>query len=115
MSTNPTGLIVLAPGAKAVCPHGGQMLTLIAEPKVLISGQSIATSMLPIAIAGCSFTTGTNPHPCTFVSGVQLSTRVLVNGKPVVLAPRPLLCQAADQAPQGTPLILRVTTKVVGT
>jgi hypothetical protein len=91
------------------------MPTLIADPKVLISGQAVVTSALPIGILGCSFTTSSNPHPCTTVNGVQLSSHVVVNGKPLILAPRPMLCQAADQAPQGAPLVLQLSTKVVAT
>ena len=116
MGAVPSPFVVLAPGARAACPHGGQMLTVIAEARVVTSGQILVTSIVPVAIAGCSFTVppGT-PHPCTLVSGAQLSKRVFVNGKPALLAPRPMLCQAVDQVPQGAPLFLQPAARVVGT
>ena len=115
MAGTPSSFVVMAPGARAACPHAGQMLTLVPEPRVVTSGKTLVTSVLPVAIAGCSFTIPSGPpHPCTFVSGVQLSRRVFVNGKPALLAPRPMLCQAADQVPQGAPLLMLVSTRVVG-
>lgn len=116
MAVKPSSLVVLPLGARAICPHAGQMPTIISEKNVLASGQALVTSVLPISITGCSFTVApSNPHPCTFVSGVQLSTRVFVNGRPAILAPMKMLCKAADQVPQGTPLLLQVAARVVGT
>ncbi len=118
MATNPSPLLVLPPGGVGVCPHAGQMPTLIAGAdvhKVHTSGQAVATSTLPLGIVGCSFAPGGAAHPCTFVGGVQLSTRVTINGKPALLAAQPLLCQAADQVPQGVPLVLSTATRVVAT
>jgi hypothetical protein len=116
MAAVPSAVVVLPPGALAACPHGGQTPTIVSEKNVMASGQPLVTSVLPVAIAGCSFTLPSgNPHPCTFVSGVQLSGRIVVNGRPALLSPNPMLCKAADQAPQGVPLLLKVAAKVVGT
>jgi hypothetical protein len=116
MPAVPSALVVLPPGALAICPHGGQTPTVIAESNVTASGQPVVTSILPVAIAGCSFTLPSgNPHPCTFIGGVQLSSRVVVNGRPALLAPNPMRCQAADQAPQGVPLLLQAAATVIGT
>lgn len=116
MALVPTALVVLPPGALATCPHGGQTPTIVAETNVTTSGQSLVTSLLPVAIAGCSFTLPAgSPHPCAFVGGVQLATHIFVNGRPALLAPNPMLCQAADQAPQGTPLFLQPAGGVAGT
>jgi hypothetical protein len=109
-------LVLLPPGTPAACPHGGQTPTIVPETNVMASGQALVTCVLPVAIVGCSFTLpGGSPHPCTFVSGAQPSTRVLVNGRAALLGPGPLLCQAADQVPQGAPLSLQLSTKVVAT
>ena len=115
MATNPLPLLVLPPGGLGVCPHGGQMPSLVANAKVLAAGHPIATSPLPLGIVGCSFAPGGAAHPCGFVSGVQASTRITVNGKPALLVAQPMLCKAPDQAPQGAPLVLTAAAKVVGT
>jgi hypothetical protein len=88
----------------------------MSETNVTTSGRPLVTSIFPVTIAGCSFTLPSgNPHPCTFIGGVQLSGRIFVNGRPALLAPNPMLCQAADQAPQGAPLFLQAAAKVIGT
>lgn len=115
MAANPLPLLVLPPGGLGVCPHGGQMPSLVADAKVLASGQLLATSPLPLGIVGCGFAPGGVAHPCGFVGGVQASTRITVNGKPALLVSQPLLCKAANQAPQGMPLVVTAATKVVGT
>ena len=116
MADKPSNPLVLPLGARATCPHGGQMPTIMSEKNVLASGQALVTSDLPVSITGCSFTSPpSTPHPCSFVSGVQLSTRISINGRPVLLAPKPMFCLAADQAPQGTPLFLQLAPKVAGT
>ena len=115
MATTPSPLLVLPPGGLGVCPHAGQMPTLMAEPRVLAGGQPVATSAVPIGIVGCAFAPGGAAHPCTFVDGVQPATRVTIYGKPALLVSPPMLCKAADQAPQGTPLVLAPAKGVVGT
>lgn len=115
MATNPSPLLVLPPGGVGVCPHGGQMPTLIADAKVLASGQPLATSPVPLGIVGCGFAPGGVAHPCGFVGGVQPATRITINGKPALLVSQPLLCKAADQAPQGMPMVVSIATGVVGT
>lgn len=115
MAAAPSALAVLPFGALPSCPHGGQTPTIVAESNVTTAGDRLVTSIIPVAIAGCSFTVASSPHPCTFVSGVQLSTRVFINGRPALLTPNPMLCRAADQAPQGTPLLLHPAANVVGT
>jgi hypothetical protein len=113
MSGAPAAVVVLPPGALASCPHGGRLATVAPATNVTASGRPLVTSIVPAAIAGCPFTlpSGT-PHPCALLSGVRLSGRVLVNGRPALLAPGPVLCLAADQAAQGPPLLLSTAPRV---
>jgi hypothetical protein len=93
------------------------MPTITAAQNVRSSEMALVTSPVPVSISpSCGVTTGgSTPHPCSVVSGVQLSTRISINGRPALLAPKPMLCKAADQVPQGTPLFLKPAARVVGT
>lgn len=80
------------------------------NPRVLVSGQPVATQPTPYSIAGCPFVTGTTPTPCLTGQWLTASTRLLVGGVPVVLFDSQAMC-----APNGTPLMITSTqTRVTG-
>lgn len=97
-------------GATVLCAHGGQAMPTSPNPKVLVSGQPVATQPAPYSIAGCPFVTGTTPTPCLTGQWLTAATRVLVGGVPAVLVDSQAVC-----APNGTPLMMTSTqTRVTG-
>ncbi|MGE3154225.1 MAG: hypothetical protein AB7G48_14385 [Nitrospiraceae bacterium] len=97
-------------GATVLCAHGGQAMPTSPNPRVLVSGQPVATQPTPYSIAGCPFVTGTTPTPCLTGQWLTASTRLLVGGVPVVLFDSQAMC-----APNGTPLMITSTqTRVTG-
>ena len=87
-------------GATVMCAHGGQAQPTAPNPRVLVSGQPTVLMSAPWVIAGCPFTTGSNPMPCVTGQWTVAATRVLSSGQPVVLMDSQSLC-----APNGTPMI----------
>jgi hypothetical protein len=102
------------------CTHFAPVTTVPTQPRVLVSGQPVATSLNLFTVAGCLFTIpGPKPQPCVTVRWLMLSTRVLVNGQPVLLQPAPSgpgsgVCQSIEQIPQGPPVVGMVQTRVIG-
>ena len=43
-------------GAVAMCPHGGQVTTISADTRVLVSGMPVALATDQFIVAGCVFT-----------------------------------------------------------
>jgi hypothetical protein len=75
-----------------------------------------------ITVAGCPFQvpigTGTKPQPCVKVQWTLVSTRVQINGQPVLLQPAPGpgsgVCQSVEQIPQGPPVVNVIQQRVTG-
>ena len=103
------------------CTHMATVTTPPAQPRVLVSGQPVATLANMLTVAGCPFQipvgAGTKPQPCVRVQWSLLSARVLVAGQPALLqaAPGPgaALCQSAEQIPQGPPMVTTFQTRVL--
>jgi hypothetical protein len=91
------------------------MMTTPSGPRVLVSGQPVATLPDPSTIAGCVFNVSGAPHPCVRVQWTVGATRVLIDGKPALLQMSTGLCLAADQAPQGPPVITTTQVRVIAT
>jgi uncharacterized Zn-binding protein involved in type VI secretion len=103
-------------GAAAICPHGGQVTIIPASPRVLVSGQPVATLADTTLVAGCAFTVpGPKPQPCLTVRWLAGAARVLVGGQPALLATSPGLCLSAEQIPAGPPTVVASQVRVRGT
>jgi len=103
----------------ASCLHQGPAIIAPDQTAVTILGGLAATSTSQITVAGCIFTTPAGvPHPCVLIKWMMPSTKVTVQGKPLILMPPPGsgvgpgLGQAADQVPQGPPTVTTNQTKV---
>jgi hypothetical protein len=108
------GFLVHA-NANGICPHAGQISVQVAQSRVKVSNQPVATMSDTFSIANCNFTLPNGAkHPCTTVKWTQAALRVKVCGDPVVLQDSIGLCLAADQAPQGKPEITSVQSRVTG-
>lgn len=100
-------------GATAMCPHGGPVTTIPSAPRVLVNGMPVATMGDTYLIAGCAFNIAGAPHPCVRVQWLVPAARVLVNGMPAILQTSVGLCLAADQAPQGPPIVAATQPRVI--
>jgi hypothetical protein len=89
---------VLHLGATVICMHAGQAVPTAPFPRVLVSGQPVATIASPYAVAGCALT-GTTVPPCVTGQFVTGSVRVLAGGVPLVLMTSQAVC-----TPTGTGL-----------
>ena len=80
------------------------------NPRVLVSGQPVATLPAPYVVAGCAFVPPGGNGPCVTAQWVMAATRVLVAGQPAVLLDSQAIC-----APTGTPLLpVMSQTRAIG-
>jgi hypothetical protein len=86
-------------GATVLCAHGGQAMPTAPVPRVLVSGQPVATIAAPYAVAGCAFPPASG-GPCVTGQWVVGAVRVLAMGQPVVIQTGVAVC-----VPTGTPLM----------
>jgi len=84
-----------------MCMHAGQAMPVVPNPRVKVSGQPTAQQPNPWTIAGCPFTTGTNPMPCVTAQWITAATRVLSGGIPLLLQDSVAIC-----TPNGTGVII---------
>ncbi len=96
------------------CPHFAMGQVITNNVRVKVSGQFVALQSDQCTIAGCPFTTGSNPSPCTTVKWLVPATRIKVMGQPVLLKDSGGLCQNPAQAPQGAPEIKATQPRVKG-
>lgn len=102
-------------GASAICPHGGQITIIPSSPRVLVSGQPVATFPDTTLVAGCAFTIpGPKPQPCIKVQWLVPAARVMVNHQPALLQTSQGLCLSAEQIPQGPPNVIAGQVRVKG-
>lgn len=107
-------------GAVMNCTHGMPAQIPPAQPRVLVSGQPVATMASLITVTGCPFTLpGPKPQPCLTVKWLMPAARVLVMGQPALVQPTPGpgqgLCLSPEQAPNGPPLVAFMQPRVFAT
>jgi len=101
---------ILHLGATVLCTHGGQAMPTAPVPRVLVSGQPVATMSAPYAVAGCPFVPPA-AGPCVTGQWIVGAVRVLAMGQPVALQTGVSIC-----APTGTPMLpLVVQPRVIAT
>ncbi len=106
--------------AACQCTHFAPALIAPTQPRVLVSGQPVATMTALITVTGCLFTTPVpKPQPCVTIKWLMPSARVLVMGQPAMLLPAPGsgpgLCLSVEQIPQGPPMVTAVQPRVIAT
>lgn len=102
---------ILHLGATVTCAHGGQATPTAPVPRVLVSGQPVATVTAPYAVAGCGFVPPGGNGPCVTAQWTVGAVRVMALGQPVVL-----MSGAATCVPTGTPLMpVAAQTRVLAT
>lgn len=100
--------------ATAMCPHGGQTSVIPTNTRVLVSGMPVTLASDTCMVAGCAFTVGTKPQPCTTVRWLVPAARVMVMGQPVILNTSTSLCFSADQIPAGPAVVAATQTRALG-
>lgn len=107
---------VLHAGAVAICPHGGSLNIIAANPRVQVSGMPVAVVTDAAPIAGCVFTLPPGkPQPCVSTRWILGATRVTAGGQPVLINPAVGLCLSAEQIPGGPPSVISSQTRVIAT
>lgn len=109
-------------GATMQCTHAAPATIAPSQPRVLVSGQPVATAQGLITVAGCPFQipfgVGTKPQPCVTVKWGMIAGRVFVNGQPALLQAGPGagagVCQSVEQIPQGPPTVNQMQIRVSG-
>jgi hypothetical protein len=105
-------------GAVVQCTHMAPANTPPTQPRVLVSGQPVATTANQYLITGCPFFIALKPSPCIRIQWTAPATRVLINGLPALMTPAPGpapgLCLSPEQAPQGPPMVTAVQARVLG-
>lgn len=102
-------------GATLTCSHGGPVTIAPGNPRVLVSGQPVATLADQFLVAGCAFNISGGPHPCVRIQWITPAVRVFAGGSPVILQTSAGLGLAADQAPQGPPVVMATQPRVIAT
>ena len=100
-------------GAVAMCPHGGQVTTISANARVLVSGMPVALATDQFLVAGCAFAPGGVPMPCVMVQWTTPTVETLVNGLPAITALSVGLCIAATGAPNGPAVVVSTQPRVI--
>jgi hypothetical protein len=109
-------------GAVSQCFHQAPATIAPNQRSVLVSGQPAVTLGAAITVAGCPFQVpvppGTKPQPCVRIQWGTVATKVLIGGRPALLAPTPGVvpgtCLSIEQIPQGAPTVAQVQTRVSG-
>ena len=111
---------LLHTGAVINCTHAIPAQIPPIQPRVLVSGQPVATMASQILVTGCPFTIpGPKPQPCLTIKWLMPATRVLVMGQPALVQPAPGpgqgLCLSPEQIPNGPPIVAAVQPRVIAT
>ena len=90
---------ILHLGAQVLCLHSGSAIPSVPNPRVMVSGQPVATMGAPWLVAACKLPPPAG-GPCVTATFVTAALRVLAGGVPVLLMDSQAIC-----APTGAPLI----------
>jgi hypothetical protein len=106
--------MLLTTSSDLLCPHGGTVSAVSSNTRTK-AGDPVLRTSDTFTIAGCPFTLPpSTPHPCVTVQWVVAALRTKVLGDAVLTTDSVGMCQAADQAPQGTVLVNQTQTQVSG-
>jgi hypothetical protein len=89
-----------------MCPHGGSVQIVTTNVRAKASGDLIVRASDTFLVAGCPFTVGPALHPCVQVRWVSTAAEAGVAGDFALTTDSVGMCVAADQAVQGTVLVV---------
>lgn len=100
----------------AQCPHAIPATLISSATKVLVMGAPPMVMGDKGLVAGCPFQLpGPTPSPCVTLMLTGASSKILVEGKPVLKMNPGDMGVAATQAPQGPVIWVNVQAKVLAT
>ena len=97
-----------------MCPHGGTVTATTGNTRAKAAGAFLLRASDTFTIAGCALNIAGAPHPCVQVRWVQPALQGKAGGDFLLNEAGVGLCVAADQAVQGTVLILATQPRVAG-
>jgi hypothetical protein len=97
-----------------MCPHGGTVQLVTSNTQVKAGGDFALRSSDTFIVSGCSFMLGNVYHPCTSVTWVQSALQSKAAGDSTLTEESVGLCQASDQAVQGSVLVNVTQEQVTG-
>ena len=100
-------------GATILCPHGGQANATSGATRVTLSGPPAITQAHMMLVAGCPFTSGSNPMPCTRIQWTVPAARITIEGSPALLSTSAALA-IGPAGPQGAPQMVVQQMRVGG-
>lgn len=107
-----SGLLTTA--SVMMCPHGGTVTAASSNARVNAGGAPVLRSSDTFLIAGCPFVLAASPHPCITVQWLTQDLRSQVLSDSTLSESSAGLCLAADQAPQGSVLVMSTQESVTG-
>lgn len=105
---------LLTTASTLMCPHGGMIVPVPSDQRVLIDGVPIVLDTDFFVIAGCPFVIGAVPHPCLFVQWIVTAMQVSVSGGTPLTTDSIGFCLGPDRAVQGPVVIVATQMKVSG-
>ena len=108
--------LVLHVNAGCQCTHAAPATIIPAQPRVLVSGQPVATMASQIVVAGCPFQipvgAGTKPSPCIRIEWSAGASKMKVDGVPVLVRSSIGKCYSPEGAMQGIANIVNTQVKI---
>lgn len=95
------------------CPHAIPAQMIASATKVLVDAAPPLLMGDKGMVSGCPFMVGNKPQPCVTALLTGVATKVMVEGKFVLLMNPSDICQSAEQIPQGPVVWTTVQTKVL--
>ena len=95
-----------------MCPHGGQASLSTSNYRTKAEGTEVLLETDIHMVSGCPFYQGSNPSPCVRIEWSGGSTKVKVDGVPVLKRESTGTCYSAANAVQGTAIIVNTQMKV---
>ncbi|MEO8597309.1 MAG: hypothetical protein ABI759_28580 [Candidatus Solibacter sp.] len=108
------GAALLNASSMLMCPHGGQVSIVTSNTRTKGGGDFLVRASDTFTISGCPFVVGSTAHPCVMVNWVQPAARSKAMQNPTLTESSIGLCVAADQAVQGTVMVVNTQRKVTG-
>lgn len=106
------GASILQQGVTIQCPHGGMVVIVPSQAKVMLNSAPALLSSDAAQVAGCVFMVGTKPQPCVTVQWSAEATRVQVNNQAPLLATSVGMCKSAEGIVQGVAIVNGAQSKV---
>jgi len=102
---------ILNTSSTIMCPHGGQVILITSNARVLADGSPVLLESDIHPIVGCPFTVGPKYSPCIRVEWSAGTGRMKIGGVPALIRTSIGRCINAEGAPQGIAIIVSTQIK----